>query len=180
MSIAGITSIPPASDLEAITLNVNATTVGNPPSMCLEKVNYLDMNASNGGVARDTLVFNTAWVTVFSYTGSGLILGWTVSTESNGSDWLFRFVVDGLEVFGAAGMKTEDITDHALYGLGRNYMDMAAGGIGMNLKTSPLYWQAPLNIPLCYKQNLSILIRRAPTKSEKKFKAGLMVITKAT
>lgn len=142
------------------------------------KLVYLDMNASSGGVSRNSVI-NTNWTNVFSYSGSGLLSGWSLSLEDN-KKWEIRLIVDSMEIFGSSGMSMLDFDDHAIYGLARDNGDMANSGINMNSKTSPIFWSGPLDFPISYSSNVTIKVKRINGENSKKFKAGLVVLTKET
>lgn len=79
-------------------LKVDATLSSSLPPTVTSKIRYMNMNKTTGGVDRATVVSNTAWTTVFSYSGNGLVHGWNLNLETP-SEWLIRFVVDGGNIF---------------------------------------------------------------------------------
>lgn len=148
---------------------------GSGPPCTSKKLRYDDMNASNGGINRDTNV-GGSWTDVYSYAGSGLLHGWEVTLESE-DKWEIRLLVDGEEVFGSNGIKLDDIMNDDLYGLKADD-DLVTGHFGINLQMykGKVFWTGPNNFPMCYKQSVVVKVRRPG--GGKKFRAGLMVLTK--
>jgi len=139
--------------------------------------NILDMNESNGGVSRDTSI-DDSWTNVFSYTGKGLLTGFLLSLESANNGWAIRLVRNEThDVFlGSSGILTKDITNNSIYGLNKTFNETAAMGLGLSLKTNILYFQAPLLYPIPFDTRIELKVKRLV--SNKKFKAGLISITK--
>lgn len=154
-------------------------TSGSVPSVN-SKIRYEDMNATTGGVARETLVGGT-FTQIYSHTGSGLLLGTVVNLE-NKDKWYVRIVVDGEEIFGASGIFTGDLVSNDAYDLddGGSPLSASEGRLGISMEEHDRFvWTATLNFPIRYTSSLKIYIRRSDASS-KKFKAGLVILTKET
>lgn len=146
------------------------------------KLRYLDMNVSNGGVARATSITNSTWVDVFSYTGSGLLTNFLINIEE-GNNWRIRLLVDSEEVFESTGLLTTDLSGDSVYDLdpsGKS-IDENAGLYGLFLGAHDAFrWSGPLGIPVKYNSSVVIKVKREAGASTKKFQAGLVILTKET
>lgn len=141
-----------------------------------KNLRYIDMNASNGGVARGTGI-TTTWTNIYSYSGSGYIAGWMVNTESF-TDWKIRFIVDGEEIFDSNGLLFGDITNDAIYDLD-DVTDVNQAFLGVSKGSHDrLVFSAPLNRPILYKTSVEIKLARV--SGSKKFQAGLIILSKET
>lgn len=144
------------------------------------KLRFVDMNVANGGVARGTSVTNAAWTTVFSYTGSGYLAGALINVETF-PDWRFRFLIDGADVFlDGNGILSDDITTDTIYDLD---VDLDVSQLSMGLSKGShdrLIYNPPLNTPVYFATNVSFMVRRAAGAANKKFQAGLVVMSKET
>lgn len=163
-----------------------ATTItgfsGGVVSNFSSKLRYVDMNASNGGVARGTSITNAAWVDVFSYTGSGNLTNFLLNIEGS-ADWLVRLVVDGEELFGSAGLAINDVTGDSLYDLDPSGKSVSEDqdSFGVFQGTHDVFrWSGPLYIPVKYTSSVAIKITRAPGAAAKKFQAGFIILSKDT
>lgn len=147
------------------------------------KLNYEDMNASTGGVARGTTVTNAAWTKVYEYSGSGAVPYWQLSLEDH-NRWRIRFVVDGHEIFGSAGISTVDMEDGNIYEMNFDSDDQFAplfAGINFGIGRSNLvFWGSPHNLPVHFDSTVQVYVRRAAGTSSTRFRAGLMIIHKDT
>lgn len=137
------------------------------------KLRYEDMNASTGGVARQTPI-DVTWTRIYEYIGSGLLHGLLVNIETKDS-WSFRLVVDGEELFGANGMLTSDMINDAIYD-----MDNAASeeynNIGIHFgEHDKILWGFG-SVPLRFYNSVQAYLIRIG--GSKKFRAGLAVISK--
>jgi hypothetical protein len=162
-------------------LDVNATVsaiVVGATNAYSNKLRYLDMNVSNGGVARNTDITNSTWVDVYNYTGSGLIVGFVLNLELK-NDWLIRLVVDGNEIFDSTGLSTSDLNTTSIYDLYKGDIEDVSLGPWMHGGTA-FSWRGPLGIPLAYTASVVLKIKRAAGVSTKKFQAGLIILTKET
>ena len=93
---------------------------------------FLDMNASNGGVARDSNI-GTTFTNIFSYSGgAGTLFGFITTFETNGLEtWFVRIFADGLHYpfFSTNGLLSGDLNGQNLYDLSDNSNDLPALGI---------------------------------------------------
>ena len=140
------------------------------------KLRYIDMNASNGGIARGTAV-TTSWTDVFSYTGSGNLAGFILNVETF-SDWKFRLLIDGEEVFGSDGMLVVDMSNDAIYDVD-DVTDVNQAFLGLSKGAHDrIVFTSPLNKMIRYTS--SIVIKLARVSGSKKFQAGLVILSKET
>jgi hypothetical protein len=174
---AGVTSANRLK-VDALVTAIGGSAV--PSYSC--KLRLLDMNVVNGGVARGTSVTNAAWVTVFNYSGSGLLSAFIVNLETK-EDWLIRLVVDSDEIFGASGILTGDMHGDNLYDLevSGSTDNNVGDGVGVYIGEHDVFhFQGPLHIPIKYTANVQVLVKRNTGAGAKKFLAGLMTLTKDT
>ena len=157
-----------------------AISVGNagPPAAFTNKLRYRDMNATNGGVARGTIVTALAWTTVYSRSGSGLFTGLTINGSTMTSNWLFRFVIDGQEIFPAAGILSSDMNSLNIYNLGTTTTNTTTQGINFAVNSSSFFYTSPAYAPIAYATSIAVLCRA--TTGTKTFNAGLIVLTEET
>lgn len=147
-----------------------------------KKLRYDDMNASNGGVARGTLIVDAAAsTTVYSYSGSGLVAGFYVNLEASASSshkWQINFLVDGDEVFNSSGIVTTDLIDQTVYDLNTAgarepaLLGIEMVGNGVSFSTSPFF-------PIKYDSSVVIKVKKVSGGS-RNFNAGLVILTKET
>lgn len=137
------------------------------------KLAYDDMNASNGGVARDTAI-TTSYTTVYNRSGSGLLFGFCISFEGNifGADeFIVKFTVDSLVV---AEISTLDIGTNSIYNMG-------AGGdaalLGWQTDSNNVLFKPPGHAGIKYGSSIKIEIKKA-SGANKKFRAGIVSLTK--
>jgi len=144
------------------------------------KLVYNDMNASNGGVARDTSITDAAYTTVFSYTGSGYLAAFILNLETK-PDWIIRLIVDGADVLipDTPGILSDDITSNFVYDLDLEPESSSRIGFlwGANDR---LIWTSPLGISMQFSSSATIQLRRVTGKLSKKFRAGLIALSKET
>lgn len=146
------------------------------------KLRYLDMNVANGGVARGTSVTNAAWVDVFNYSGSGLFFSFRLTLQDS-THWEIRLLVDGEEIFGSAGITTNDIVGDALYDMDTSgkSMDELFYGPGLFLGShDQITFSGPNLYPIRYATSVNLKVKRAAGQAARAFRAGLMVISQAT
>lgn len=156
-----------------------STSAGALIPTLTSRLRYLDMNAANGGIARGTVVTNASWSTVYSYTGSGIIHGWNLNIETKDS-WQVRFVVDEEEVFNTNGIFTDDMISDVAWDLD-SYVDDKNedySGLGIHFGIHEKIMWGFDGIPLRFNSSAKIMIRRITNASNKKFNAGLIVISK--
>jgi hypothetical protein len=138
------------------------------------KLSYVDMNASNGGIARGTSV-STSWTNVFSYTGSGLLAGFLINLETF-TLWDVRLVIDGVVIF---TLNSDDISGDTVYDLD-DITDINQAYLGISKGSHDrVVYTSPLKIPIRYQTSLVIAIKKT-SGGTKKFQAGLVVLTKET
>lgn len=149
-------------------LSTNITTI---PS--ITKLAYDDMNASTGGIARDTQV-STTYSTIYNRSGSGYIFGFSVSFEGNilgGDEFVIKFTVDSIVV---AELSTVDIGTNAIYNLGS---DGDANILGWQTLNNNVMFKTPASGGVRYNSSVKIEIKKA-SGSNKRFRAGLIGLTK--
>lgn len=159
-------------------------TIITPGTGTIPSVNknlrYEDMNATTGGIARTTLV-GASFVQVYSYSGSGILISVLCNLE-NKDKWYVRLVIDGEEIFGAAGIFTGDLIADDAYDLdgGGSPLSSNEGRIGVSMEEHDRFvWTAPSSFPIRYQSSVKVFIKRSDA-STKKFYAGLAVLTKDT
>jgi hypothetical protein len=137
---------------------------------------YVDMNASNGGIARGTsIATSTTWHTIFNYSGSGFLAAFLINVETF-TGWEFRLVVDSETIF---TLSDNDMTSDSIYDLD-DVTDSNQAFIGLSKGAHDRFiWHSPLSAPVYYSSNITIQIRR-PTAPAKKFQAGLVILSKET
>ncbi len=146
------------------------------------KLRYIDMNVSSGGVARGTTITNATWVTVFSYSGSGLLFSMVLNLEDV-VNWDVRIVADGEEMFTSNGIMTGDLADDAAYDLDNAAQPLSPteGAIGLSLEEHNRFvWVCPNSFPLKYTTSVSVRVKRETGAASRKFNAGLVILSKET
>ena len=142
------------------------------------KLRYLDMNASNGGVARGSTI-STSWVDVFNRSGSGYLFFGIISFETN-TDWEIRIIIDDEDLFGIKGISMNDITGNSIYDLdttGKGNGDLD-DHIGIVLgDNNRLTWHPPTGASLYFASNVIFKVKRRAGSASKKFNAGLVSLT---
>lgn len=155
-------------------LKVDAAFSGSVTTVpSIVKLKYDDMNVANGGVARGTAI-STSYTTIYNYSGTGSIFGFSVSFEGNilGADeFILKFTVDGLVV---AEISTNDIGTNSLYAAGA---DGDALIWGFQTANNNVMFKAPGNGALKYATSVQIQIKKA-SGSNKQFRAGVIALTK--
>lgn len=149
------------------TIESGIPTLGN-------NLRYDDMNASNGGVARNTFI-SSSWVTVYNYSGAGLLFGFNMNLDAISKvTWFIRLLVDGVDVFnGTVGIKGSDLFLHSIYDIEGPRLGM----LGFNFSDHDvLRWKSPNNYPMAYSSSVEIKVKKE--SGDKKFFAGLVCVTK--
>ena len=144
-----------------------------PPFLDPAKFSYIDMNASSGGIARETGVGGT-FTDVYSYMGSGVFYGFLVTLEDS-AKWYIRLIADSTyyPLFGTTGLYTGDVSGANLYDINDNAHAMAESlGISSHDNTFNLMTHFPL------KFNTKIQIQIKHLDATKKFRAGFVSITR--
>ncbi len=134
------------------------------------------MNASNGGVARDTSITSTVTYTqLYSYTGSGNLFGFTVSFEGNllGADpFNVKLEIDGVT---AIEVNTLDVGTATFWNLGSSGDENT---LGMSVANNTLKF-SQRHGSLSYASSVKVYIKKA-TGGSKRFRGGMMYLTKDT
>lgn len=142
------------------------------------KMRIVDMNASNGGVARGTgIASTTVYTTIFNYSGSGRLFSFLVSLEGNlfGADaFNIKLEIDDVIV---AEILTTDVGTNTLYNLGA-VGDEAT--MGMSIDSNVFRFAMPGGVSFGYASNLKVSVKKATSASSKQFRAGMVYMTKET
>ena len=163
----------------------NSITGGSPggaaPIPAWNKnLRYLDMGVSNGGIARaTTIVADDIWVYIFSYTGSGLLSGFSSSQATADSKWDVGLEIDGEDIFnGSTGLDHSDIKN--VYDLGSTTQNEATTFGNLSVDSNTLKFTASMVHPIAYKTSVKIKIRRNTGDGNKAWNGGLVVLSKET
>ena len=144
------------------------------------KLRHLDINVTNGGVARGTTITDASLVDVFSYTGSGSIMSFFLNLEYN-AGWKVRLLIDNEDVFGSNGVLTDDFTSMSIYNMSGNDADNFINVLGFYFKSNGNFiWSSPLNTPTRYNTSITIKLKRNTGSGSKKFQAGIVTLTQET
>jgi len=136
---------------------------------------YIDMNASNGGVARNTSISAT-YTNVFSYTGSGFIAGFIINIETF-NDWTIKIIIDGVT---SMEISTSDLTSDTVYDMD-DVTDANQVYLGLSKGSHDRFvFHAPLNSPIRYNSSITISLKKTTGPGGKKFQAGLIILSKET
>jgi hypothetical protein len=143
------------------------------------KLRYVDMNASSGGIARGSAV-TTTWTDVYSYTGSGLLAGFILNIETF-SDWKVRLIVDSTEeIFDTNGITSNDMATDSIYDVD-DVSDVNQAFLGLSKGSHDrIVFTAPTQMPIKYTSKIEIKLARLTGAPSKKFQAGLVVLSKDT
>lgn len=133
---------------------------------------YEDINASVGGVARDTAIGGT-YVDIYNQTGSGDFVGFLVTMENTFDDWDIKLIVDSTTIF---ELCTADIAGGLLYGYDGGGDDSLIPHLGISNHSNTLRWKGPSGYPMKYTSSIQIQMRYTKAGT-KKFKAGLLLRT---
>lgn len=178
-------------DGTSITGGTDGTTIGNtgtrlqveayPPvsgswiPSWTSTLRYVDMNVASGGVARQSAIAtSTNWTTVFLYAGSGAVASLLMTLETS-TGWEMRLTIDSQVVW---TFIIEDVIDAQVYAAGSD-TSVANGYLSFSESGDRFIWHSPLNSPLRYQTSVRAEVRR-PTLASKKFRAGLIVLSKDT
>jgi hypothetical protein len=179
-SLASIDAgIPATLGQTTMSASMPVTIASNQPAIPLRpyfiKYTYDDMNAANGGVARDTAV-GTTYVTIYNYSGSGYLFGFSVTLEGNlvGADpFSIQLTLDSVITF---TLSTLDIGTAALY----NFLtDGDSNLLGVQVNSNTFVFKAPAAGPLQYSSSVKVEIKKL-TSGTKRFRAGLISLAKET
>lgn len=175
----------PLSDLTTtnnIVGGTDNTTIGNVgdrlkvDSVFNPSINYRKFIYEEAQTARGTVINPTSWVNVYSYIGSGVLYGFLINLEGanggEGSRWFFDLLIDNtFSVFGTNGMMFSDLIDNNAYDLLSSLDEFCglasdANIVKTNFDRTPIYFAS------------SIKVRVRRINSAKKFKAGIVKISK--
>ena len=147
--------------------------VGGISNTLSKKYRIRDMNASNGGVARESTIGAT-WTDVFSYSGSGNFYGFEVNLESYRL-WYVRLVIDGEEIFdGSDGIYIGDFFDGDVYNFSTDRRNTKYSSFSIpdeNFVWFPIY-------PIKYETSAVVKVRKSG--GARKFYAGFVEISEET
>lgn len=163
-------------------LKVDAAVSTSSPMSFSQKLRYLDMNVANGGVVRGSSITEAmGWTDVFSYTGSGLLTGFTLNLQVANAGWLLRIILDDTEeLFGATGLSTDDLSGANTYNLTSASQNITTQGLNISSTSASIYYTAPAYFPIRYGSKITIKLKRAASQGTKTFNAGFIAITKET
>jgi hypothetical protein len=160
---------------------INANIVGGPTggiNTVGSTLRYDDMNATNGGVARNTTVNNTTYTTVYNYTGSGIIFNWVLNLE-NANNWRIKFIVDGVNIFPSPFLSTADMASDIAYDLEYDSDSISPLLVGLSHEEiERITWSCPSGFPVRFNSSVQIQVIRITTTG--RFRAGLITLTKDT
>lgn len=154
-------------------LKVDAQVTSSNTAFDASKNSFIDLNASVGGVARNTIIPAT-FTNVYSYTGSGVFYGFLVGTE-NLQDFFARVVVDGVyyPFFGTAGLSLGDVDSNALYNI-REFSAQGNEPFDMAYRNNNFYWFCSCGFGF----NTSITLQLRSVGGNRRFRAGFVRVTK--
>lgn len=155
----------------AVTLSGGASGVG--PNVISNTLRNDIMDVSNGGIARDTTV-SSSWATTYNYSGSGVFYGFAITVEEINKEWNISLLIDSTEIFSSDGLVTKYLHDNDYLNFdnnGTNYLSL-----GFSIHENTLYYTVPKGLGIRY--NSSIAIRIKKTDGSKKYKYGLIVLSK--
>lgn len=158
-------------------LAVDATTAAGGsasiPSFS-NTLRYEDMNVANGGVARNTNISSTL-TNVFSYSGSGLVIGFEVFLEKILEGWTIQLLIDGVNVFSSAGLLVVEYVSTP-FDLSEDRIRYPL--LGFHTKGEHFRFQSPMHYPIRYTS--SVVVKAKKTGTTQSFRAGFIVLTKDT
>jgi hypothetical protein len=133
-------------------------------------IRWFDMNASYGGVARDTSIPIT-FTNLFSYSGSGYFIGFNLTLEDK-LKWFFSLVIDGENIFDTNGISTDDLGGKNLYGWEPTDISDSQN-TGFFFRDETIRFESPLH---AIRFESSIVIKARHIVGSKKFRAGLVCL----
>ena len=137
---------------------------------------WIDMNDTTGGVARGTSIPQGTKQKLYSYTGSGLIFGWSVTLASLSSGWAVHMEIDGNSNFGPNGLLTDELKSVSLYNFNSSIPDFH---MAITTDGDTFRFKGGLSTPQRYDSKIEIFAERVSNPA-KDFDAGLIMIYKAT
>ncbi len=156
--------------------DVNVNTIGAVPSIN-NALRFYDMNATNGGVARNTNIGN-AFTSIYDKDGSGLLFGFIVTVDTaSEATWYIRLMVDSVDIFGTAGISFLDMKGITLYNLDASAKSNRATLMynSINFDNNTFMFNCPANFPIRYSTNITIQLRKQG--ATKPFRAGLVTVS---
>lgn len=139
-----------------------------------KKLRYEDMNATTGGIARNTSLSGGTWTQLYYYTGSGFLAGIVINMETFSTGWELRLTVDGEVIY---TLLDTDISSDKLYDLD-DINDFNQSWLGVSKGSHDRFiWHPPLT-PLYYGSSIKFEIRK--NGGAKKWQAGLIILSKET
>jgi hypothetical protein len=155
-------------------VSANFSSVTTTVPSWSKKLRYDDMNASTGGIARGTNISGAAFVTIYSYSGSGFLAGVIINVETF-NDWTFQLEVDGETIF---TFTSSDLTTDSLYDVD-DISDFNKAFLGVSKGAHDTFvWHPPLNAPMYYATSVTVKLKKSG--GAKKFQAGLAILSKET
>lgn len=157
---------------------LSTTVAGSVPSIG-PSIRYRDMKVANGGVARDTIITNAAYVTLFSKSGNGLFFGFACSLEEV-QKYELRLVIDGNVIFdgiNSGSINTSDLEATGIYGYNDDEARVYVPVLGFHTRKKTIYFSCPSDFPIKYSSSIVISIKRQAGEGSKKFKGGFVVLT---
>lgn len=148
-----------------------------PPAL-----SYDDMNVANGGIARQTAVTTGSTVTLYSYSGTGVIFGFILNLQAltGGTGWQIDLLLDGTHVFGATGINTIDLNSNTIYDIGSIATDLQSS-IGFAIIDKRMQWIVPNNGLIKFTTSIQLQVKNnGAGGASQKFQAGLMLLLKGT
>lgn len=133
-------------------------------------IKWFDMNATYGGVARDTVI-GTTFTNIFSFTGSGYLVGFNLTLEDK-LKWYFSLVIDGENVFDTNGISTDDLGSKVIYGWEPADINDQQN-TGFFFRDETIRFESPLH---AIRFETSIVIKIKHFVGGKKFRAGLICL----
>lgn len=178
-----INSILDSSGIRRLAADAQVTIVpstGTVPSVD-KKLRYVDMNTSSGGVARGSSITSSAYTTVFSYSGTGLLFSLLLNLEVK-NNWDIRLIIDGEDIFPSPGISTTDLTSDSVYDLddAGSPLSTNEGNFGLSLEEHDRFvWNCPNSFPIRYASSVKVQVK-VISGASKKFNAGLIILSKET
>ncbi len=150
--------------------------VNNPSlgSLNGSTLSYEEMNASNGGVARDTFIAGT-FVDVYNKTvsGGGLLHGFTFGLEGP-DQWYFRLLIDSVDVwFGTTGIYTADMESGNIYGIDKG-TPTRPYVLGFGRDGNTFRFHGPGGHPIAFTSNVTIKAKTETLLLNKRFRGGFL------
>jgi hypothetical protein len=183
--VTGIIKLRGATDNTLIgNVGDRLKVTSNSSPLASKKYRVLDLNASNGGVARETVITNTTWVDIYSCTGTGTFHSVRATLET-GNDWRVRVLIDGTEeiLLDSNGILTNDMTSDSIYDLdpsGKSSSELF-DEVGLFMGAHDQFcFTGPTGLGIPYTTSIAIKVKRETGAATKKFKGGVITITKET